>query len=65
MFPLRCWGERVSCCVAGAAEEEGEDVDFDVVGIEEGAELFDVGEAEPGVGRYWDLSAYLHVKKYS
>jgi hypothetical protein len=49
---LRCWGERVSCCVAGAAEEEGKDVDFDVVGGEEGAEFEGVGEAEPGVGRY-------------
>jgi hypothetical protein len=50
LFPLRCWCERVSGCVAGAAEEEGEDLDFDVVGVEEGAEFESVGEAEPGVG---------------
>jgi hypothetical protein len=50
---LRCWGKRVSGCVAGTTEEEGEDVDFDVVGGEEGAEFEGVGEAEPGVGRYF------------
>ncbi len=48
-FGLRDRGPRVTDAVAGGAQEEGDYVDGDAVGGEEGSEAEGICEGEPGV----------------